>query len=122
MSGPIATFVEQAIRNDLGELVRQTVEDALNGLLEEETDDLVGAERHERTSGRGAYRAGRCDRKLATASGEVAVRMPKFKGMRSTAAVIERCRRREASVGEAMAEMCPACASTRCIEDVRGAL
>ena len=59
---PIATFVEQAIRNDLGKFVRQTVEDALNGLLEEETDDLVGAERHERTPGRGAYRAGRCER------------------------------------------------------------
>ena len=59
MSDPIVTFDEQAIRDDLEELVRQTVEDTLNGLLEEEADDLAGAERHERTAGREAYRAGR---------------------------------------------------------------
>lgn len=79
MSQPIVTFDEQAIRNDLRELVRQTVEDTLNGLLEEEADDLVGAERYERTAGREAYRAGHYDRKLVTTSGEVTVRMPKLK-------------------------------------------
>lgn len=35
MSEPIVSFDEQAIRNDLRELVRQTVEDTLNRLLEE---------------------------------------------------------------------------------------
>lgn len=48
MSGPIATFDEAAMRGELRELVRQTVEDALNALLEEEADDLVGADRYER--------------------------------------------------------------------------
>ena len=105
MSDPIVTFDEQAIRNDLRELVRQTVEDTLNGLLEEEADDLVGAERYERTAEREACRAGHYDRKLVTTSGEVTVRMPKLKGMRFTTAIIERHRRRETSVEEAMIEM-----------------
>ena len=48
MSEPIVTFDEQAIRSDLREIVRQTVEDTLNGLLEKEADDLVGAGRYGR--------------------------------------------------------------------------
>jgi transposase-like protein len=122
MSEPIVTFDEQAIRNDLRELVRQTVEDTLNGLLEEEADDLVGAERYERTAEREAYRVGHYDRKLVTTSGEVTVRMPKLKGMRFTTAIIERYRRRETSVEEAMIEMYLAGVSTRRIEDVSEAL
>jgi transposase-like protein len=122
MSEPIVSFDEKAIKSELRELVRQTVEDTLNGLLEEEADDLVGAERYERTAEREAYRAGHYDRKLVTTSGEVTVRMPKLKGMRFTTAIIERYRRRETSVEEAMIEMYLAGVSTRRIEDVSEAL
>lgn len=122
MSEPIVSFDEKAIKNELRELVRRTVEDTLNGLLEEEADDLVGAERYERTANREAYRAGHYDRKLVTTSGEVTVRMPKLKGMRFTTAIIERYRRRETSVEEAMIEMYLAGVSTRRIEDVSEAL
>ena len=79
MPEPIVTLNEESLRGDLRELVRQTVEDTPNGLLEEEADDLVGAERYERTAGREAYRAGHYDRRLATTSGEVTLRMPKLK-------------------------------------------
>ena len=76
------------------------------------------AERYERTADREAYRAGHYERKLATTSGEVTIRMPKLKGMRFTTAIIERYRRRETSVEEAMIEMYLAGVSTRRIEDV----
>lgn len=118
MPEPIVTFNEETLKSDLRELVRKTVEDTLNGLLEEEAGDLVGAERYERTAGREAYRAGHYDRNLTTSSGEVTIRMPKLKGMRFTTAVIERYRRRETSVEEAMIEMYLAGVSTRRIEDV----
>lgn len=118
MPEPIVTLNEGSLKGGLRELVRQTVGDTLNGLLEEEADDLVGAERYERTAGREAYRAGRYDRRLATTSGEVTLHMPKLKGMRFTTAIVERYRRREASVGEAMIEMYLAGVSTRRIEDV----
>ena len=118
MPEPIVALNEESLKSDLRELVRRTVEDTLNGLLEEEAGDLVGAERYERIAEREAYRAGHYERKLTTTSGEVAIRMPKFKGMRFATAIIERYRRREASVEEAMIEMRLAGASTRRIEDV----
>ncbi len=68
MSDPIVTFDEDAVRGELGELVRRTVEDTLNALLEEEADDLVKADRYERTAEREAYRAGCYERRLATTS------------------------------------------------------
>ena len=82
MPEPIVTLNEESLKSDLRELVRKTVEDTLNGLLDEEAGDLVGAERYERAAGREAYRAGHYDRSLATTSGEVTLRMPKLKGMR----------------------------------------
>ena len=117
MPEPIVTLNEESLKGDLRELVRQTVEDTPDGLLEEEADDLVGAERYERTAGREAYRAGHYDRRLATTSGEVTLHMPKLKGMRFTTAIVERYRRRETSVEEAMIEMYLAGVSTRRIED-----
>ena len=118
MPDPIVSLNEESLKSDLRELVRRTVEEMLNGLLDEEADDLVGAERYERTADREAYRAGHYERKLTTTSGEVTIRMPKLKGMRFTTAIIERYRRRETSVEEAMIEMYLAGVSTRRIEDV----
>lgn len=118
MSDPIVSFDEAAMRGELKELVRRTVEDTLNALLEEEADDLIGADRYERTAGREAYRAGRYERGLTTTSGQVTLRMPKLKGMRFATAIIERYKRRETSVGEAMIEMHLAGVFTRRIEDV----
>lgn len=53
MPEPIVSLNEETLRDDLRELVRKTVEELLNGLLEEEAGDLVGAERYERTAERG---------------------------------------------------------------------
>ena len=52
MPEPIVTLNEESLKSDLRELVRKTVEDTLNGLLDEEAGDLVGAERYERAAGR----------------------------------------------------------------------
>ena len=90
MPEPIVTLNEESLKSDLSELVKRTVEDTLNDLLEEEVGDLVGAERHGHTAEREAYRAGHHERKLTTTSGKVTIRMPKLKGMRFTTAIIER--------------------------------
>ena len=118
MPEPIVALNEESPRPDLRELVRKTVEGTLNGLLEAEADDLVGAERHGRTAEREAYRAGHHGRGPTTSSGEVAIRMPKLEGTRLATAAIERYRRRESSVEEAMIGMHLAGVSTRRIEDV----
>ena len=118
MSDPIVTFDEQAVRDELKALVRQTVEDTLNALLDEQADDLIKADRYERTADREAYRAGHYERGLTTTSGQVTLKMPKLKEMRFATAIIERYKRRETSVEEAMIEMYLAGVSTRRIEDV----
>ena len=115
---PIVSFDEDAIRRDLRELVRQTVEDTINALLDEEADLLASAERYERTAEREAYRAGHYTRTLATTSGEIEVAMPKLKGAKFVTAIIERYRRRETSLEEAVVEMYLAGVSTRRVEDV----
>lgn len=122
MPAPIVSFDEAAIKAELKDLVRQTVEDTLNALLEEESDELVKADRYERSASRQAWRAGHYERSLLTTSGEVTLEMPKLKGLRFTTAIIERYRRRESSIEEAMIEMYLAGVSTRRIEDVTEAL
>ena len=58
MSRQIVSLDEDELRSQLGDLVRKTVEDTLNALLDEEADALAGAARYERSPERGAYRAG----------------------------------------------------------------
>ena len=86
--------------------------------FDEEADQLVGAEPYERTDERAAYRAGHYERGFTTTSGQVTLRMPKLKGMRFATAVIERRKRCETSVEEAIIEMYLAGVSTRRVEDV----
>ncbi len=57
---------ESAIRSELGELVRGSVEETLNGLLEAEADELCGAKRYARSPDRVDTRAGHYQRKLQT--------------------------------------------------------
>lgn len=118
MSGNIVSVDEGSLKSDLRELVRKTVQETLNALLDEEADEMVGAERYERTAGREAYRSGHYRRKLVTTSGEVVLDVPKLRGATFQTAVIERYRRRETSVEEAIIEMYLAGVSTRRIEDV----
>ncbi len=118
MSNPIVSLDEQAVKDELRELVRKTIEETINAMLDEEADQLIGAAPYESTDERAAYRAGHYDRGFTTTSGQVTLKMPKLKGMRFATAVIKRYKRRETSVEEAIIEMYLAGVSTRRIEDV----
>ncbi|WP_418237934.1 IS256 family transposase [Ellagibacter isourolithinifaciens] len=117
MSNPIVSFDEQAVKDELREPVGETIEETINAMLDEEADRLVDAGPCERTDERAAYRAGRRQRLFTTTSGQLTLKMPKLKGMRFATAVVERYKRREASV-----EMYLAGVSTRRIEDIGEAL
>jgi putative transposase len=118
MPDKIVTFDEAAIKMKLSDLVRESVQETLNAILDDEADRLVGAERYERSAGREAYRSGHYKRKLTTKAGQMEIDVPKLKGVTFQTAVIDRYRRRETSVEEAMVEMYLAGVSTRGIEDV----
>ena len=118
MSNPIVSFNEEAVKSELRELVRKTIEETINAMLDEEADQLVGAGPYERTDERAAYRAGHYERGFTTTSVQITLKMSKLKGMRFATAVVERYKRRETSVEKAIIEMHLAGVTTRRIEDV----
>ncbi|GHU16409.1 IS256 family transposase [Spirochaetia bacterium] len=122
MPEKIIQFNEGLIKDELKELVRNSVEETLNGLLDQEAAQLTGAAKYERTEGRKGYRSGSYKRKLGTTSGEVELKVPKLKGVPFETAIIERYRRRESSVEEALMEMYLAGVSVRRVEDITEAL
>ena len=67
-------------------------------------------------------RAGHYERKLQTKAGEVKLRIPKLRAQTFETAIIERYRRRESSVEEALIEMYLAGVSVRRVEDITEAL
>src|SRR3984893_13191954 len=103
--GQVIQIDEARIRDHLGEMVRGTVEETLNALLDAEADRLCGAGRYERTQGRQDTRAGSYERSLHTVAGEVNLKVPKLRRQTFKTAIIERYRRRESSVEEALIEM-----------------
>ena len=113
---------EERIKDHLGRIVRGTVEDTLNVLLDAEADRLCNAKRYERTEARCDTRAGSYARKLHTRAGEVSLRVPKLRRQTFETAIIERYRRRESSVEEALIEMYLAGISVRRVEDITEAL
>jgi putative transposase len=113
---------DERIRDHLGQIVRGTVEDTLNALLEAEAERLCNAARYERTGARRGTRAGTYSRQLHTRAGEVTLKVPKLRRQTFETAIIERYRRRESSVEEARIEMYLAGVSVRRVEDITAAL
>ncbi len=111
-----------ASRRTWTKVVRSTVEETLNALLDAEADHLCGARKYERTEGRKDTRAGSYDRHLQTKAGEVTLTVPKLRSLPFETAIIERYRRRESSVEEALIEMYLAGVSVRRVEDITQAL
>ena len=98
----IVQLNEEAIKGQIKELVRGSVEKTLNELLEAEAEKLTQAARYERNEQRQGYRSGYYNRNLTTTSGDVTLKVPKLKGISFETAIIERYRRRESSVEEAL--------------------
>lgn len=84
-SGNMVSVDKEPLKSDLRELARKTVQETLNALLDEEADEMVGAERYERTAARETHRSGHYKRKLVTTSGTPST---------STATCSARCRGR----------------------------
>ena len=105
-------------------MVRGSVEETLNALLDAEADRLCNAQRYERSEARRDTRAGHYERKLPTKAGEVKLRIPKLRAQTFETAIIERYRRREIvpawarrAVGEGVMS-CPREAMGRAVEVV----
>lgn len=118
----VIKFDEARIHSHLESMVRDTVEETLNKMLNEETDRLCNAERYEHTEPGKDTRAGYYKRKLHVKAGVVNLKVPKLRKGALETAIIERYRRRESSVEEALIEMYLANVSVRRVEDITEAL
>ena len=119
MSGNIIQLNEDLIKNNLKRIfVRNSVEETLNALLDHEADELVRAGKYERTETVRATVPVITSGIFGTTSGEVRLRVPKLKGIQFETAIIERYKRRECSVEEALIEMYLAGVSVRRVEDI----
>jgi putative transposase len=113
---------ESQLRGHVDRVVRESVEETLNALLEAEADALCGAKRYQRSADRLDTRAGHYRRKLMTKAGEVELNVPRLRKLPFETQIIERYRRRESSVEEALIEMYLAGVSVRRVEDITEAL
>lgn len=100
MPEKIVQLNEEVIKGQLKELVRGSVEETLNELLEGEAKKLTQAARYECNEQRQGYRSYHYNRNLTTTSGDVTLKVPKLKDISFETAIIEQYCRRESNVEE----------------------
>src|SRR5262249_40495597 len=71
----VITIDDERIKSHVDRVVRGTVEETLNALLDAEADRLCNAQRYERSAARRDTRAGHYERGLQTKAGEVRLRV-----------------------------------------------
>jgi transposase-like protein len=103
-------------------MVRESVEETLNTMLDAEADAQCRAKRYERSPERVDTRSGHYERKLLTPSGEVTLSVPRLRKLPFETEIIERYRRKESSVEESLIQMYLAGVSVRRVEDITEAL
>src|SRR5207247_10722727 len=91
----VITIDDQRMKSHLDRVVRGSVEETLNALLDAEADRLWNAQRYERSEAGRDTRAGHYERNLQTKAGEVRLKIPKLRQQTFETAIIERYRRRE---------------------------
>ena len=122
MPNQIVQVDENMLETRLDRLVSKKVEQLLNAMLDAEADEIAGAGKYDRTGGRKAYRAGHYERRLTVKAGTMTLKVPKLKGALFESAVIDRYRRREQSVEEALIDMYLAGVSTRQVDGISALL
>jgi transposase-like protein len=93
IAGPLNNVIridDERIKGHLDQVVRGTVEETLNSLLDAEADRLSNAQRHERTEALRDPRAGHYERSLETKAGEVTLKVPKLRRQTFETAIIDR--------------------------------
>ena len=102
----IFTIDQAKVAGHLNGLVRQTVQETLNQMLDAEAQELCNAQRYERTEARKDCRAGFYQRNLQTQAGHVELNMRELWHAKFETAIIERYRRPESSIEDPLMEMC----------------
>ncbi len=113
---------EGQLRGHVEQLLRESVEQTLNGLLDAEADELCGARGYERSPERVDTRAGHRRLKLLSSAGELTLNVPRLWTLPFQRQISERYRRRQSSVEQALVQMYLAGVSIHRVEDMTEAL
>ena len=116
--GQVIQIDEARIRDHLGEMVRGRSKRRSTQCWRPKPTSYAVAWRYERSQARQDTRAGSYERSLQTSAGEVNFKVPKLRRQTFETAIIQRYRRRESSLEEALIEMYLAGISVRRVEDI----
>jgi putative transposase len=75
----IEEVVRQVLRDEHGDVIRESVRAVAQELMEAEVSELIGAERGERTEDRATHRNGYRPRRWDTRAGEIELQIPKIR-------------------------------------------
>jgi putative transposase len=100
------------------DFLRPLIREVIQQVLEAEMEEVVGAERSERTPNRQGYRAGYYGRTLVTRVGKLELRVPQDRQGRFRTEVFERYQRSEKALVSALTEMYVQGVSTRKVKAV----
>ena len=110
--------VLQVLTGDRDEAIKFLLERILNEVMKAESEEQLGAAKHERTEERQDYRNGTRDRELNTRIGKLTLQVPRHRNEPFHTMVFENYQRSEASLIATMVQMVVAGVSTRKVERV----
>lgn len=110
-------LVKEVLTEDR-DFLRPLLQDIIQQVLEAEMEEVVGAEKSERTDTRVGYRSGYYSRTLVTRVGKLELRVPQDRHGRFRTEVFERYQRSEKALVAALAEMYVQGVSTRKVKAI----
>ncbi len=108
----------QVLTGDRNEALRFLLERILNEVMKAESEEQIGASKHERSEKRQDYRNGTRERELNTRIGTLTLSVPRHRNQPFHTMVFENYKRSEASLIATMVEMVVAGVSTRKVSKV----
>lgn len=114
--------VLEVITGDRNEALKFLLEKILNEILKAESEEQLGAAKHERSEERTDYRNGTRERELTTRIGTITLQVPRHRNEPFHTMIFEQYQRSEASLIATMIQMVIAGVSTRKVSKVVEAL
>jgi len=117
-SSTLIRFDEGEIQDFLGRTIKSAVQEVFESLLEAEATEMLQAAPYERTTSRKDHRNGKRKRKLTTRVGEIELTVPRLRTIPFQSQIIDRYKRMECSLEEALIEMYLQGVSTRKVASI----
>ena len=121
-AAPLEMISQENVESDLNGLFRAAIRVVLESVLEDEVEQMVGAEKYAKLASRKDYRNGSYLRRVLTSMGEVEVAMPRTRFQGSPTHVVGQYRRRTGELDDAITQAYVSGVSTRDVAKVTEAL